>query len=116
MAQDQAQNFFIWGIVVISLAFIFLWYLGRRCDYCKNDCRKCKEDFSPFRRTGGCPPRTGWTYLDEYEQEQYYKQYPYIYPTPTSYTRRWYANRRAENQFLEQQKKFTYDQFRSLPT
>lgn len=54
------------------------------------------ERFSPYRGTGNCPPRTGYTYLDSYEQEDYYKNYPYIYPTPNSYTTEWYKLKRDE--------------------
>lgn len=56
-----------------------------------------KEGYSPFRHTGGCPPRTGRTYLDAYEQQDYYRKYPYVYPTPHTYITNWYAARRAEN-------------------
>jgi len=63
---------------------------------------KTSEGYSPFRHTGGCPPRTGYNYLDAYEQQDYYMKYPYIYPTPVSYTTAWYAGRRAEDRSYEQ--------------
>ena len=48
------------------------------------------ENYSPYRHTGGCPPRTGYNYLDQYEQEDYYKKYPYLYPTPQNYIKNMY--------------------------
>jgi len=54
------------------------------------------ENFSPYRGTSSCPPRTGYTYLDAYEQGDYYKNYPYIYPTPSSYITEWYDLKRKE--------------------
>ncbi|MDX1472410.1 MAG: hypothetical protein R3213_13000, partial [Flavobacteriaceae bacterium] len=100
MAQDISQRFFLWGIFLILGVFVLMWLLQRRCDYCKETCNQ-KEDYSPYRRTGGCPPRTGNTYLDAYEQEEYYRKYPYIYPTPTNYVRALYGNKRAEMDFIE---------------
>nr|QBK86532.1 MAG: hypothetical protein LCMAC102_03270 [Marseillevirus LCMAC102] len=93
MAQDQSQKFLF--LVLIS-AFIFVWFL--RCK-CQNN-----ETYSPYRRTGGCPPRTGHNYLDAYEQEDYYRKYPYVYPTPQSYTTALYAGRRQLNRSLKAQK------------
>ena len=101
MKEDTNQKFFLSGILIILGVIILIWLLRRKCDYCKNGCWKCKEGYSPYRRTGDCPPRSGWTYLDAYEQEDYYKKYPYIYPTPTNYWKEWYANRRANYRFLE---------------
>lgn len=109
MAQDASQRFFLWGIFLILGVCILMWILQKRCEYCQNKCYECDdresesevEDFSPYRRTGGCPPRTGWNYLDAYEQEDYYQNYPYIYPTPTNYTRSLYTGRRAEHAFIE---------------
>ena len=105
MVQDQSQKFFFWGIMVIVGVFILAWLLHRKHGYCQNQCWECdeKESYSPYRQTGGCS-RTGNTYLDAYKQEDYYQKYPYIYPTPTSYTRAWYANRRANTAFLQAQK------------
>ncbi|MFW9930722.1 MAG: hypothetical protein ACFFD1_15135 [Candidatus Thorarchaeota archaeon] len=59
------------------------------------------EYFSPYRNTGGCTPRTGYNYLDAYLQEDYYQKYPYIYPTPQTYTTLWYAQQRKQNKALE---------------
>lgn len=107
MAQDQSQKFFLWGILLVVGVFIFVWLLNRRSLYCQNQCWKCdensssKEGYSPYRNTGGCSSRTGWTYLDRYDQEDFYRKYPYVYPTPTNYVRQWYANRRANDNFLE---------------
>ena len=103
MTQNISQNFFLWSILIIAGVYIMIWLIKRRSDFCKNDCWKCndKEDYSPYRDTGGCPSRTGWTYLDSYAQEDFYRKYPYIYPTPTNYVRDWYANRRANYRFLE---------------
>ena len=105
MAQDRSQKFFLWGIFLVLGVCVLMWLLQRKCDYCQNKCYECDdkdvETYSPYRRTGGCPPRTGWNYLDAYEQEDYYKNYPYIYPTPTNYTRALYKGRRAEHDFIE---------------
>lgn len=87
MKQDKTQQFLLVGVCLILLVFVLTWVLG--CS---------REGYSPFRRTGGCPPRTGWNYLDAYEQGDYYNKYPYVYPTPVSYTTAWYAGRRAMNQ------------------
>lgn len=91
MKQDPNQKFLLWGIFLIVGVFVLTWILG--C---------AREGYSPYRRTGGCSPRTGWTYLDAYEQQDYYRKYPYVYPTPVSYTTAWYAGRRAmdENRMM----------------
>lgn len=115
MPQDTSQKFFLWGIFLIAGVCILMWLLQRRCYYCQNKCYECDDDFeklkehgresfSPYRRTGGCPPRTGYNYLDAYEQEDYYQKYPYIYPTPTNYVRALYTKRREQNAFIEAQK------------
>ena len=126
MPQDTSQKFFIGGVSLIVGVFVLMWLLQKKCQYCKNKCYECEdydlnstmpdskysrltfgqrelENYSPYRRTGGCLPRTGYNYLDAYEQEDYYRNYPYIYPTPTNYIRTLYAERRAENAFLKAQ-------------
>ena len=52
---------------------------------------KNTESYSPYRGTGGCGYKTGYNYLDVYDQQDYYTKYPYIYPTPLSYTTAWYG-------------------------
>lgn len=103
MRQDPAQNFLLWGILLILTIIVVMW-LFRGCESSRSRYRNSTEGYSPYRRTGGCPPRTGWTYLDAYEQEDYYRKYPYIYPTPTSYTRAWYKLRRKNANLLEQER------------
>lgn len=102
MAQNLSQRFFLWGIFIILGIYILVWLIQQKIYDCKNKCWECdkKEGYSPYRRTGGCPARTGWTYLDSYAQEDFYRKYPFIYPTPTNYYRDWYANRRANYRFL----------------
>ena len=34
--------------------------------------------------------RTGMNYLDVYDQQSYYDEYPYGYPNPESYTTAWF--------------------------
>lgn len=103
MNQTISQKFLLWGIFLVIGIIAIVWLIKNRYDWCSNKCWEC-ENYSPFRRTGECPPRTGYTYLDAYEQEQYYKQYPYVYPTPYSYTTAWYKGRRAEDRFRLRQK------------
>lgn len=94
---DSTQKFFIWGIIIIFAIFVIYRFAKGKC-LCSN-----QEGFSPYRRTGGCPVRTGWNYLDAYEDQEYYRKYPYIYPTPTNYIRDLYKGRRAQNKFQEKQ-------------
>lgn len=74
-------------------------------------CSSSQEGFSPYRRTGGCPSGTGWNYLDAYEDQEYYRKYPYIYPTPTNYIRALFKGRRAQNKFQEKQYKKTVQEY-----
>jgi len=78
-----SNGWLIFAVVIALLVFLLMF--------------KRSEGYSPFRRTGGCPPRTGYNYLDVYEQQDYYKKYPYIYPTPYSYITSWYSDRRRTN-------------------
>lgn len=75
-------------IIFLLLVIIFIFWKTSQ-----------NEKFSPYRGTGSCPPRTGYTYLDVYEQGDYYKNYPYIYPTPRSYTTNWYDLKRKEMEY-----------------
>ncbi len=63
------------GIVLLVIILLAVWFF----------CFKRRENFMPYR----CG-RTGMNYLDVYEQESYYDEYPYGYPTPESYTTAWY--------------------------
>lgn len=83
MIQTTSLTVIIILIILILIVFIF-WNNSKN------------EKFSPYRGTNNCPPRTGYTYLDAYEQEDYYKNYPYIYPTPSSYTTEWYDLKRKD--------------------
>ena len=99
MKQDSSQKFLLWGISII-LAIVVLGYLRKQ--------KITNEAYMPFRRTGGCPPRTGFSYLDAYEQQDYYRKHPWIYPTPVSYTTAWYNNRRKLNESLDKDWMKTY--------
>lgn len=69
-----------WGIVLIVIVLVLGWLFYSSCS--------SKEGFMPYR----CG-RTGMNYLDVYYQQDYYKEYPYGYPNPDSYTTAWYTLR-----------------------
>lgn len=69
MGQDTTQQFF--GFVIfLSLAIVLLIWLFRK---------KC-ETFNPFR-----DPPNNKLYLRQYEQQDYYKTHPFIYPSRNTY-------------------------------
>lgn len=70
----------IWGIIILGIALALIWYLWNACP--------SREGFNPYR----CG-RTGMNYLDVYEQEDYYRENPYGYPNPESYTTAWFQLR-----------------------
>jgi hypothetical protein len=114
MNRESTQTSFLLGMAVIVSLFILTWWIAQKRYDCQNRCWECddsgplnrnKEGYSPYRNTGGCPNSTGWTYQDSYDQEDWYRKYPYIYPTPTNYYRDWYANRRANSRYLESLRK-----------
>lgn len=50
-------------------------------------CKKSyPEPFNHYRELAGCPQKTGYLYLDVYDQGDYYRDHPYIFPTKHSYT------------------------------
>lgn len=83
MGQDAAQNFLFYGIILIGIIFILIWSMNRM---------SCNEKYSTYGVMENAA-RTGMSYLDAYEQQDYYLKYPYIYPSSNSYITRWYANR-----------------------
>ena len=89
MAQNKSREFFFWGIFLIVAVFVMMAMLKKKCDYCKSS----SESYSPYKGMGSYIPKTGYNYLDVYEQEDYYKKHPFIYPTPLSYTTSWYKGR-----------------------
>ena len=97
--QTKTQKYLLWAMAIA----LGIWLIMS----------VTTEKYSPFRRTGGCPPRTGYNYLDAYEQEQYYLQYPYVYPTPQSYVTAWYADRRQEGIYENALKKQVEKQYLS---
>ena len=78
----------MYGLVLIAVVIILGWFLWRKCDLCPSKCQDEIEGFMPYR----CG-RTGMNYLDAYYQQDYYKEYPYGYPNPDSYTTAWYTLR-----------------------
>ena len=90
----SSQNTLLWVLVLVVGVFIVWWLLTSSCN---------SESYSPYRDTGGCPICSGKTYLDAYYQSDYYRKYPYIYPTPTNYVRALYKGVRAEEKFRERQ-------------
>lgn len=91
--QYEKSNIFQW-FTVIAIGFgviVLILYLMEPSS---------QEKYSPYRYTTGCPSAVRWEYHKEYDNEDYYKKYPYIYPTPTNYVKAWYAGMRANNKFL----------------
>ena len=88
MAQNQTQMYLLIGLLLIVSVYILMWLANNNRLQCS------PEGYMPYRNTGNCPPRTGYNYLDAYEQSDYYKKYPYVYPTPPSYTRNIFKYRR----------------------
>ena len=78
-------------LVVIGSSIVLILYLMKL---------PFQEKYSPYRYTAGCPTAVRWESHKEYDNEDYYKKYPYIYPTPTNYVKAWYAGMRANNKFL----------------
>jgi len=73
----------IWGVILLVIALVLVWFMWNLCP------TKTIEGYNPYR----CG-RTGLNYLDVYEQEDYYKENPYGYPNPESYTTAWFQLRR----------------------
>lgn len=94
----QQQNL-MWILVLVFVASILIIWTQRSVQRQDDE-----EGFLPFRHTGACPPRTGYNYLDAYEQEQYYKKFPYIYPTPQTYVTDWFKLHREEDDFMMKQR------------
>ena len=103
--QYKKSNLSQW-LVVISIVLIvigFILFLTGSI---------IKENYSPYRYTTGCPSAVRWEAHKEYDNEDYYKKYPYIYPTPTNYVKAWYAGMRANNKFLVEQRRKMEETFR----
>ena len=64
-----------------------------------------RENYSPYRGTGGCSQSLKWAYLDEYDNQDYYMTHPFVYPSPTNYVKALYSDVRKNNKFLEEQRK-----------
>lgn len=74
----KTANGFLIFLVMLVLVVIFLF--------------SYQEKYSPYRGTDTCH------YLNIYDTQDYYKNHPYVYPTPNSYTLSWYHNRRKLNE------------------
>lgn len=72
-------------VIVVIIAILYYYYSPRRMSELYHIGRQSKSTM--------CPPRTGMNYLDVYEQQDYYKNNPQIYPTPQTYTTLWYKAR-----------------------
>ena len=59
---------------------------------------RSSEAYSPY----GSRERTGYPYLDIYETQDYYREHPYIYPTPYSYLTAWYKLEREQQKYFQQ--------------
>ena len=87
-------------LVLLTAIILGVTYLG-------------KERYSPYRGTGGCPS-SSWEYHREYDSQDYYKKYPYIYPTPPNYIKAWYSGRRANDKFLAEERKKMEQKIRNM--
>lgn len=72
-----------------------------------------KENYSIYKSysnnfPGLCGYRTGKNYLDVYEQQDYYSKYPYMYPTPNTFTTKWYELRRQLKQMYAPKTEVVY--------
>jgi len=109
MDRDKSQQTVFFVLITILIFVVARWWW-------KNSYRICNENYSPFRNTGGIDSdHTGYTYLDEYSNQQFYKNNPWVYPTPTSYTRLLYKYERENNRYLEEQRKKILDNLKNLP-
>lgn len=96
---DPNQKTLMIAILLPLTILVIVWWYDRFI--------RCNETYSPFKNTGGISDDySNYTYLDEYETQQYYKMNPWIYPTPTSYIRQLYSEeRKAEMAEVEKRKK-----------
>lgn len=89
-------------IFLALVTILIILFMTRCC----NTFIKCNENYSPFKNTGGITSEySGYNYLDEYNDQQYYKFNPWIYPTPTSYIRLLYGEERKNAKYLEDMRK-----------
>lgn len=80
-------------ITLVSLLIIVVVYLS--------SCSQEQENYNHYRGTGNCTFETGRRYLDAYDMQDLYRKFPYVYPTPLSYTKAWYAIDREKQRYFD---------------
>ena len=101
---DSSQKILLFVLLTCLVLIVLLWQRGMK-----------HEGFSPYRGTGGISGIiTGYKYLDEYSDKDWYEMNPWIYPS-ISYDNLLFKYQRENNKYLEEKRKIMLENLKNLP-
>lgn len=101
--QDRSQKILLF-VLITCLVFFVVLYVNNK-----------NEKFSPYRNTGGIyESNSGFNYLDEYSDKDWYEMNPWIYPSD-GYYNLLFKYQRENNKYLEEKRKLMLKNLGNIP-